>query len=103
MQEKGLLCWKCGKPTGIVDRVTRMDTCVHCMADLRCCRGCRHFDPNSHLQCREHIDTPVRDKEKNNFCDYFQMRDAVKRPGGIHAPTNSKEDLKKRFDDLFND
>ena len=103
MTEEGLLCWNCGKPTGIVGRVTRMDSCVYCMADLRCCRGCRHFDPNSHLQCREHISTPVKDKEKNNFCDFFQKRNVVKKPGGIRTSTDSKEDLKKRFDSLFDD
>jgi hypothetical protein len=73
------------------------------MADLRCCRGCRHFDPTRRLQCKENIETGVTDKEKSNFCDFFQMRDAVKGPGGISAATDSKDDRQKRFDDLFDD
>jgi len=101
--DKGLLCWKCGKPTGIVGRVIRMDSCVECMADLRCCHGCKHFDPNSHLQCREHIATPVSNKEKNNFCDFFQPRDAIKQPGGVGESAGSKEDIKKKLNDLFRD
>ena len=103
MVEEGLLCWNCGKATGIMGRPTRMDNCSHCLADMRCCRGCRHFDPNSHLQCRETISTPVRDKQKNNFCDFFQVRDAIKRPGGIRKSMDSKDDRKKHFDDLFED
>ena len=103
MTDSGLLCWNCGKATGIEGRPTRMDSCPHCLADQRACRGCRHFDPFSHFQCRETIDTPVRDKQKSNFCDMFQVRDAVKRPGGIRSSVDSKEERKKKFDDLFDD
>jgi hypothetical protein len=71
---------------------------------LRCCRGCRHFDPYARSQCRETIDTPIPNKEKSNFCDWFQMRTAVKRPGGITTEhTDSKDNRRKRFDDLFED
>jgi hypothetical protein len=42
-------------------------------------------------------------KEKNNFCDWFQAREAVKRPGSGSGPTANKDDKKKRFDDLFKD
>ncbi len=102
-QLSGLLCWNCGKTTGVEGRPTRMDSCPHCLADLRCCRGCRHFDPYSHFQCRETIDAPIRDKEKNNFCDFFAARDAIKRPGGIRDAGDSKDARKKKFDDLFED
>ena len=102
MANDGLLCWSCGKPTGIVGKVMRADSCVECLADLRCCRGCRHFDPTRRFQCRENIEHAVVNKEKSNFCDFFQMRDVSKVPGGLssHAP---KEDAKKKFDDLFED
>ena len=103
MAEAGLLCWSCGRPTGIEGKVTRSDSCPQCLADLRCCRGCRHFDPTRRFQCREVVETNVTNKEKNNFCDFFQMRDAVKRPGGISASRDSKEVHKKKFDDLFDD
>jgi hypothetical protein len=103
MAEEGLLCWNCGRPTGLVGGVTRNDSCPKCLADLRCCRGCRFFDPYSRYQCRETIDAPVSNKEKANFCDWFQMRDAVKRSGGISSQVDSKEERKKRFDDLFKD
>ncbi len=103
MVKEGLLCWNCGKPTGIVGRVARSDSCDSCLADLRCCHGCRHFDPTRRFQCRETIDTNIPNKEKNNFCDFFHMRDAVKTAGGISHQRDSKEDRKKKFDDLFDD
>jgi len=103
MAADGLLCWNCGKPTGITGRVARSDSCESCLADLRCCRGCRHFDPTRRAQCRETVEAPIKDKEKNNFCDFFQMRNVIKGPGGISTQTDSKDDRRKGFDDLFED
>lgn len=103
MAEEGLICWNCGAVTGIVGRVMRNDACTKCLADLRCCRGCRFFDPYAKLQCRENIDSGVKNKEKSNFCDFFQLRDRVKRPGGMAQAADSKDELKKKFDDLFDD
>lgn len=102
MKDGGLMCWSCGRPTGII-RVTRSDSCDQCMADLRCCRGCRHFDPTRRFQCKENIDSRIGNKEKNNFCDFFQQRDVVKRPGGISTQSDSKDSRKQAFDDLFKD
>jgi len=103
MANDGLLCWSCGRPTGILLKVTRNDQCSNCSADLRCCRGCRHFDPTRRFQCKESIDSGVRDKEKNNFCDFFQMRNVVKTPGGMSHQTDDKDQRRKAFDSLFDD
>jgi len=37
------------------------------------------------------------------MCDFFQMRTAIKRSGGVstHTP-DSKDARRKKFDDLFN-
>ena len=103
MAEQGLICWGCSRPTGLTGGIARNDQCPHCLTDLRTCRGCRHFDPSVRWQCKETIDTPVPDKGKANFCDWFQVRMAVKGPGGIQSADASKDERKKRFDDLFND
>lgn len=104
MPTDGLLCWNCGKPTGILTKVARNDQCDSCLADLRCCRGCRHFDPTRRFQCRENVERNIVDKEKSNFCDFFQMRNVIKRPGGVMTtPAEEKLDRKRKFDDLFED
>ena len=103
MSNSGLLCWSCGKPTGITGRVMRSDDCIDCGANLRCCRGCRHFDPSRNRQCKENIESYVADKEKNNLCDFFQKRDATKVGGGVSHQRDGKLDKKKNFDDLFKD
>ena len=99
----GLICWNCGKPTGIEDKVMRADACTECLADLRCCRGCRFFDPTARWQCRENIDAPIPKKDKSNFCDYFQMRQAFQSHQKKQDLGDSKDDRRKSFDDLFDD
>jgi len=99
----GLLCWNCGRPTGIEKKVFRGDSCPHCLADLRCCAGCRHREPGRRFQCKEPIEANIPNKEKSNFCDFFQMRLVQKTAGGVKTKEEDKFDRKARFDDLFND
>ena len=103
MSQEGLLCWNCGRPAGMTGTVTRHDQCQQCQADLRCCRGCRHFDPTRRSQCRENIEHPVRNKEKANFCDFFQVRQVYKTAGGFKTRADDKESRRQAFDDLFED
>lgn len=104
MASDGLLCWSCGKPTGYKITVGRGDQCDNCGSDLRVCRGCRHFAPGKRWQCKENIERPEVDKERANFCDFFQIRTAMKRPGGVEVKTrDEKESRKQTFDDLFKD
>ncbi len=99
----GLICWNCGRPTGLEGKVTRSDACPLCLADLRACRGCRHFDPTARWQCRETIEAPITKKEKSNFCDFFQARLAVHSHNKKMTPMDSKQKKKEKFDDLFKD
>lgn len=45
----------------------------------------------------------IPNKEKSNFCDFFQVRIAFKKAGGVSYQADSKDDHKKNFDDLFKD
>ena len=99
----GLICWNCGRPTGLEGKIMRSDSCPECNADLRCCRGCLFFDPTAFRQCRETIDSSVQIKDKSNFCDWFQVRDAMHTHAGRADAVPSKDARKKKFDDLFKD
>jgi len=96
----GLSCWSCGKETGIEGKPSRIDQCTACLADLKSCRGCRFYAPHAAHQCHERVDETIKNKEKANFCDFFQPRIV-----GAKALDNaaSKDSRKKKFDDLFND
>ncbi|MCX6829468.1 MAG: hypothetical protein NT002_09340 [candidate division Zixibacteria bacterium] len=99
----GLICWNCGRATGIEGKPTRSDSCSQCLSDLRTCRGCRFFDPTARWQCRESIEAPIPIKEKSNFCDFFQARLAVHSHDKKQTPIEAKDSHKKKFDDLFED
>lgn len=88
-------CFKCG--TAIPENnLGRQDTCAKCGADTRCCRNCRHYDRASNNECREEQAGRQVDKEKGNFCEWFQARE-----GGIGMGAPSRQDLKSAADALF--
>jgi hypothetical protein len=66
-----LSCHACGREMLVGEKILRRDECPRCGKDLRCCRNCRHFDPGVHNQCREVVAEWVADKERGNFCEYF--------------------------------
>lgn len=69
-----LYCFNCGEKNEIADKPTRSDCCISCMADLRSCKNCEHYDANAWNECRETSAERVTEKEKANFCDYFNAR-----------------------------
>jgi hypothetical protein len=95
-----LNCHHCGMtvPLRPGDKIGRARSCDRCGADLHCCRCCRFFDTSKNNQCAEPQAEWVSDKEKSNFCDYFEPRttiDLVRRSG------SSEQDARKKFDSLF--
>lgn len=92
-------CHNCGASVELApqEKIRRNDECRQCSMDLHVCRNCRFFDPGRHNQCAEPQAEWVADKEKANFCDYFEPALAAQqrnRGGGA-------QDARKRFDDLF--
>ena len=92
-------CHSCGETIALAlgDAVGRQDVCARCDSDLHCCRNCRFFDPAKSNQCSEPQAEWVSDKERANFCGYFEPRtkiDLVRKGGG-------STDVRKKFDDLF--
>jgi hypothetical protein len=66
-------CWKCGAPLAELSLpVARADYCRACRAEVHVCRMCRFYDLSKAKQCAEPVADPVRDKERANFCGYFE-------------------------------
>lgn len=89
-------CHHCKKEVQITDRVGRGDTCPFCNADAHCCLNCTFYDISAYNDCREPNAERVLDKDRANFCDYFEF--AQDRKGGLP----SKElDAKAKLEALF--
>ena len=89
-------CFKCAKALDVPARVGRGDECPGCGADLKVCRNCRFYDPSAYNECAEPQADRVVDKEKANFCDYFEFREGE----GGDGPSKEKTAEEKARDEL---
>lgn len=75
----------------------RKDTCPFCGRDLHACVQCQFYDKNAYNECRETQAERVVDKEKGNFCGYFELAG-----GGTSGKTESEaEKARKKLEDIF--
>ena len=92
-------CHRCGQQILLAGTLQRTDACPACQSDLKCCLNCRFFDRAVNNQCAEPQAEWCPEKEKANFCEFFEFRETTSGdPAGGHPP---KERAKARFDDLF--
>lgn len=89
-----LVCFHCHKANPILGQVGRKDECFSCHSDLHCCKNCHFYDPKAYNECREPQADVVKEKERSNFCDYFQPR-----TGGVFK--DEKDKLKAAAEALF--
>jgi hypothetical protein len=77
-------------PSGIA----RRDECEFCGADVHCCLNCRFYSETAYNECREPAADVVRDKDRSNFCDFFEA-------GRDSSLTTNKEELLSAAEALF--
>jgi hypothetical protein len=68
-------CHSCHKDLGLEAgaKVGKSEECPSCYADVRCCKMCHFFDQSCYNECKEPNADRIIEKEKANFCDYFQL------------------------------
>ena len=75
MSSQSLVCWKCGTSLDSEPLpLARLAVCLECHAELHVCRLCEYYDPGVANSCREPVAEVVNDRERANFCGYFQPR-----------------------------
>ncbi|MBW1721575.1 MAG: hypothetical protein JRH13_03885 [Deltaproteobacteria bacterium] len=90
-------CAFCHHELDIKGNIGRHDKCPHCGRDLRCCKQCRFYDPGAYNECREVSAERIMDKERANFCDYFQIRGTKGRSGKTLRAKNARDALEALF------
>ena len=58
--------------------------------------NCRFYDEAAYNSCRESRAERVIEKDRSNFCDYFEFRDSQG-----DTKRDSAEEARKRLDELF--
>ncbi|MFC1726481.1 hypothetical protein ACFL4T_12740, partial [candidate division KSB1 bacterium] len=81
---------------GEIEKVFHNDECQKCTADLSCCKMCVFYDPYKSRGCKETEAEFVNDKERRNYCGYYKIN-----PDINMVEKKSKEDVKKKLDELF--
>jgi hypothetical protein len=92
------ICHFCGDQLDEKMEVYRSSVCVSCGKDLKICYNCRFYSKGAHNDCLETSAEPVRDKDRANFCDYFQFKDSASAGG---TDPSRKDHAKKDFLKLF--
>lgn len=95
-QQASGTCWNCGQDLGSSD-YHRESTCPGCRKYTHVCRNCRFYAPGRPNSCLEPIADEVLDKERANFCGYFEATS----PEVSTSAQTSEDDLLKSAGDLF--
>jgi hypothetical protein len=71
-----MFCFKCQKKLEdpIDGRVQFKEVCFYCQQDLHCCLNCRFYKRGAPNDCVELNVELVSDKERFNYCEYFQLK-----------------------------
>ena len=99
MEPEGV-CLFCEKSL-FAGRLGFRDECPHCHADLHICLNCRFYDTSSYGECREPSAQRVKEKDRNNHCEYFEKLPPGQETKNVKTPAPSSEDLKARARALF--
>ena len=95
-------CHHCGRELQLLAKTGRTDGCPFCHSDLKCCLNCRLHDPGANNQCVEPQAEWVADKDKANFCEFFEFRatSPLSHPGSDGAQSEANR-ARSAFDSLF--
>lgn len=87
-------CYRCRSEMSFEGRVRREATCPSCHSDVHVCVNCRFYDRSAHNQCKDPAAEFVRDKERANFCEFFEL-------GGSTLGAAKPSSAKSAFESLF--
>jgi len=94
-------CAKCGGVLAADLKIGRQTICPHCSAYLHACVQCALHDPSAHNQCREPQAEFVGNREKANFCDFFQFAAGGSGAGAAGSRERKAQDARDKLEALF--
>jgi len=95
---EALVCWKCGGAIADMPMpLPRLAECPACHSDLHVCRQCEFYDSRVAKACRETVADEVQDKQRANFCGYFQ----IKADAYVGQDNEVSRQAKRQLEDLF--
>lgn len=86
-------CYHC-KTVIEMEKVTRRDECPKCGRDLHVCLNCRFYDEKKAYSCMEVKADPPIEKDRANFCDYFEFKEEEMEKSG-------RKEAEKMWEEIF--
>jgi hypothetical protein len=96
-----MICHSCRTEFQLKERISRTDECPSCGADIHCCLNCTNYDTAAHNRCREPQAEWVTDRERANFCDYFNPITQNVAAGQQRKINPQTGDARSAFENLF--
>ncbi len=88
-----VICFSCQKVNSVPDKVGFRAECS-CGTDLHSCKCCSFYDPKVYNECRETSADVVRERERANYCEYYQ-------PKNTGSAADKRDELKSAAEALF--
>jgi hypothetical protein len=89
-------CWNCGHGLKASD-YGRETNCLKCGKPTRVCLNCCWYAPSRPNACEEPVAEPVMEKQRANFCNFFEV-DAERKEGSAQT---AEADHLAAAEDLF--
>ena len=86
-----VICFQCNNRTEFSTKISFREECSQCGADMHICFNCRFYDTSSYNECKETSAEKVQDKDRNNYCEYFEANS-----NNSTIKNNSHTDQKKK-------
>jgi hypothetical protein len=91
-------CYRCGASlAALTPPIGRHDECPSCYVQVHVCRMCIHFDSSVPKQCCEDDAEEVFEKERANFCDWYEASINAFVAGSMAAEQQAKSSLDALF------
>lgn len=90
---KTIACHHCKHVWTFQPPMGRGDVCPKCGNDSRVCKNCRFFDLNSYRSCREEQAEWVKEKDRGNFCGFFEAKESAALDPTLTAARNKLDSL----------
>lgn len=90
-------CYSCQKEIQTSHKISFREDCPFCRVDLHVCRLCMFYDPKAYNECKESNAERVVDKEKANYCEYFQLTEEASSNSQLSEAELAKQKLAELF------
>ncbi len=106
-----MYCYKCQSKIELPNnKIGFRAFCENCLADLHVCKNCKHYMVGKPNDCNVPNIEFVADKEKNNFCEEFEIKTDKKDQFKAKKDVSNRlfkeadeEKENKKFDSFFKD